>query len=98
MPLRAPRRATRQRSKLELRLADELGDRRSLARASGREESPDSGRGEFARAGHGTLRHEGFGLTPQGMRATRLVTPGGLVVSSRLRPSYGKCHRKLNRR
>ena len=60
--------------------ADEPGDRRSLAQASGREESPDSGRGELARVGHG--------------RATRLVTPGGWVASSRSLHGHGKCHRK----
>ena len=44
-----------------------------LLRASGseREESPDSGRGELARVGHG--------------RATRLVTPGGCAFGLRKR-------------
>src|SRR5580704_12010945 len=47
-----------------IKTADEPGDRRPASRKGrGREESPDSGRGELERAGHG--------------RATRLVTPGG---------------------
>ena len=70
-------------------MADESGDRRSASRkGSGREESPDSGRGELARAGYG--------------RATRLVTPGGCfsrhAQARRRERGYGKCHRKLNRR
>ena len=75
--------------------AGESDDRRFASRkGSGREESPDSHGPQLARASDHSL----WPSKAAGLRATRLVTPGGFAFVAKRSRGHGKCHRKLNRR